>query len=157
MSRPDFWADHEHAKGIAKKREALSREIATWTRLKEDVRALLDMAKEDAASDEDLKKEFEGFETKFRELEFFVLFSGNYDDKDCIVAIHAGTGGTEAQDWAEMLTRMYMRFCERKELGVRVLDESRGQETGLKSIVFEVSGRYAYGWLKSERGVHRLV
>ncbi len=171
MNRPDFWADQDNAKKLSKKREALFQEVKKWQGLQEDVEALKGMIKEAEASagarlnlplaEENLggefKKEFETLEKKFKALEFFVLFSGPYDTHDCIVAIHAGTGGTEAQDWAEMLLRMYTRFCERHDLSVKMIDESRGQEAGIKSIVLEVSGHYAYGWLKSERGVHRLV
>ena len=107
--------------------------------------------------EEEYKKEYEALKKKFEDLEFFILFSGAYDKSDAILAIHAGVGGTEAQDWAEMLLRMYLRFCERRGLIARMIEESRGGETGIKSIVLEVTGRYAYGWLKSERGVHRLV
>ena len=89
--------------------------------------------------------------------EFFILFSGKRDKSDCILAIHAGAGGTEAQDWAEMLLRMVLRYCERKQLNTKVIDISRGQEAGIKSVIIEVIGRYAYGLLKSEYGVHRLV
>ena len=157
MAKPDFWSDQARAKIISKKRDAISREVEEWTRLKEDVQALQEMAEGEQGGEEELKKEFETLQTRFEDLEFFVLFSGKYDKSDVIVAIHAGTGGTEAQDWAEMLTRMYTRFCERRNFGVRVLSESRGGEAGIKSVVLEVSGRYAYGWLKSEHGVHRLV
>ena len=152
MAKPDFWSDQARAKIISKKRDAISREVEEWTRLKEDVQALQEMAEGEQGGEEELKKEFETLQTRFEDLEFFVLFSGKYDKSDVIVAIHAGTGGTEAQDWAEMLTRMYTRFCERRNFGVRVLSESRGGEAGIKSVVLEVSGRYAYGWLKSEHG-----
>ncbi|OGL65271.1 hypothetical protein A3B21_04525 [Candidatus Uhrbacteria bacterium RIFCSPLOWO2_01_FULL_47_24] len=107
--------------------------------------------------EEELHIQYEEAKKKFEDLEFFVLFSGDYDKSDCILAIHAGTGGTEAQDWAEMLLRMYTRFCERRGLFAREISQSRGGEAGIKSIVLEISGRFAYGWLKSERGVHRLV
>lgn len=157
MARPDFWLDHTRAKSVSKRRDELHREVIIWQRLRDDIVVLRQLAQEGDASEDELKKELEGFETKFEELEFFVLFSGKYDKSDCILAIHAGTGGTEAQDWAAMLLRMYLRFCERRALTVRIVDESCGGEAGIKSAVLEVSGRYAYGWLKSERGVHRLV
>jgi len=96
-------------------------------------------------------------EKHYLDLEFQLLFSGAYDDKNAIVSIHAGAGGTDAQDWAEMLMRMLFRYAERKGWSVKLLDESRGGEAGIKSTTFEVTGRHAYGHLKSEHGVHRLV
>ena len=185
MNDSAFWSDQENAKKKSKRREALVSELAEWQGLKDDIATLILMAQEEPSfkersaalyvppsggqapalqkeqserrEDEELWKEFEELKKKFENLEFFILFSGKYDSSDCILAIHAGTGGTEAQDWAEMLLRMYLRFCERKGLSARMIDESRGGEAGIKSVVLEVSGRYAYGWLKSERGVHRLV
>lgn len=154
MSRPDFWSLPERAKAQSKRREELFSEIQRWQKLKDEVEALKGMVKDGA---EGLEAEYERLEKEFQSLEFFILFSGKYDRSDCILAIHAGTGGTEAQDWAAMLTRMYLRFCERRGFTVRVVDESRGGEAGIKSVVAEVSGRYAYGALRSERGVHRLV
>lgn len=157
MSQPDFWSEQKRAKSAAKRRDELNEEVRAWQALKDDVAALTQMADEGEAGEEELKKEFAALKSKFELLEFFVLFSGDYDKSDCILAIHAGTGGTEAQDWAEMLLRMYLRFCERRGLSTRMIEESRGGEAGIKSVVLEVNGRYSYGWLKSERGVHRLV
>lgn len=157
MSRPDFWSLPEAAKKKSKRREELVSELKEWQGLKEDVEALSEMAEKGGDEEDELKKEYEVLKRKFEDLEFFILFSGKYDRSDVILAIHAGTGGTEAQDWAEMLLRMYTRFCERRGFSTRALSESRGGEAGIKSIVLEVSGRYAYGWLKGERGVHRLV
>lgn len=154
MSQPDFWSDQENAKKKSQRREELVSEIQQWQKLKEEVETLKEMA---AEGGEDLEAEYARLEKEFQALEFFILFSGAYDKSDCILAIHAGVGGTEAQDWAQMLLRMYLRFCERRGLSARLVDESRGGEAGIKSAVLEVSGRYAYGWLKSERGVHRLV
>src|SRR5207245_1817157 len=85
------------------------------------------------------------------------LFSGEYDDHDAVLAVHAGAGGTESQDWAEMLLRMYLRWAERHNFQVDVVDQMPGEEAGIKSATITVGGRHAYGWLKSERGVHRLV
>ena len=111
--------------------------------------------------DPDLTKELEQqqkkLERQFAELEFHLLFGKKYDDASAVLAIHAGAGGVDAQDWAEMLMRMVMRYCERKGFTVTVLDLSRGNEAGIKSVTMEVIGRYAYGYLKSEHGVHRLV
>jgi peptide chain release factor 2 len=96
-------------------------------------------------------------EKLYFDLELSLLFSGDHDSKNAILSIHAGAGGTDAQDWAEMLMRMLMRYAERKDWRVRLLEESRGQEAGIKSATLEIHGRYAYGNLKSEHGVHRLV
>jgi len=155
MNEPSFWADQDNAKKKSKRREALVQEVQEWEGLQKDIGTLIEMAQEE--DNEELKKEFDILKAKFEALEFFVLFSGDYDKSDCILAIHAGVGGTEAQDWAQMLLRMYLRFCERRGLSARMIEESRGAEAGIKSVVLEVSGRGAYGWLKSERGVHRLV
>ncbi|MDO8505486.1 MAG: peptide chain release factor 2 [bacterium] len=156
MNDPSFWVDQVSAKKKSKRREALVGELEQWQGLKDDVATLIEMAGHEE-DEEELKNEYEKLKNKFESLEFFILFSGKYDTSDSILAIHAGVGGTEAQDWAQMLLRMYLRFCERRGFSVRVIDESRGGETGVKSVVLEVSGRYAYGYLKSERGVHRLV
>lgn len=157
MSRPDFWSDQENAKKKSKRREELLGEVEEWNKLGGEVGVLKELVEHAPEEEENFKAEYERLEKEFQSLEFFVLFSGKYDQSDCILAIHAGTGGTEAQDWAQMLLRMYLRFCERRGLSTRMVDESRGGEAGIKSAVLEISGRYAYGYLKSERGVHRLV
>jgi peptide chain release factor 2 len=105
----------------------------------------------------DLDDEVSSLEAQIAKLEFETLFSGQYDDKDCILAIHAGAGGTEAQDWAQMLERMFMRWADSHEMVVDIVDESSGDEAGIKSVMMAVKGKYAYGRLQSERGVHRLV
>ncbi len=105
----------------------------------------------------ELAEHYQALQKRFSRLEFAVLLRGPYDQRDTILAIHAGTGGVEAQDWAAMLLRMYLRFCERRGWSVRVLDKSAGEEAGIKSATVEVLGRYAYGYLKAEAGVHRLV
>lgn len=105
----------------------------------------------------ELAEHLEELRDRFSRLEFSVLLRSPYDQRDVILAIHAGTGGVEAQDWAAMLLRMYLRFCERRGWAVRLLDKSVGEEAGIKSATIEVAGRYAYGYLKAEAGVHRLV
>ena len=105
----------------------------------------------------DIQKKYEELKKKFDELEFFLLFRGKYDRNNALIAIHAGTGGTDAQDWAGMLLRMILRYCERRGFSVRIVDEHRGQEAGIKSAILDVQGEWAYGYLKSEHGVHRLV
>ena len=106
---------------------------------------------------EEAEKNFGEILKRFEQLEFFVLMRGKYDSANAIVAIHAGTGGTEAQDWAEMLLRMLLRYAERRGLSSRIVDEHKGAEAGIKSVTVSVEGVYAYGYFKSEHGVHRLV
>lgn len=106
---------------------------------------------------EELEAQAVKLENEFNHLEFYIMLNGKYDQRDAIMAIHAGTGGVEAQDWAAMLLRMYLRFCERQGWRMRIIDKSVGEEAGIKSVTFEVEGRYAYGYLKAEAGVHRLV
>ena len=111
----------------------------------------------DESVEQDLEKEYERLVQKFEELEFFVLLSNKYDKNNAVLAIHAGAGGVDAQDWAEMLLRMFLRYAEKKGFKTKIIDKSEGGEAGIKSVVFEVIGRFAYGFLKSEAGVHRLV
>jgi peptide chain release factor 2 len=106
---------------------------------------------------EEIAQELEGIEDELNRLELRLLLSGEHDRKDAILAIHAGAGGTDAQDWAEMLLRMYLRWAEGHGYRARILDASYGEEAGLKSVITSVEGDYAYGYLKAERGVHRLV
>jgi peptide chain release factor 2 len=105
----------------------------------------------------DLKKQIDSLEEEVNDLEFQTLLGGPYDKNDVIMAIHSGAGGVDAQDWAEMLMRMYLRWAEKNNYKVKVLDESRGGEAGIKSVTIEIEGPYAFGYLKSEAGVHRLV
>ncbi len=106
---------------------------------------------------EELSVEVERLSREVAELEFQTLMAGDYDDENAILAIHAGAGGTEAQDWAHMLQRMFLRWAEQHHMKAEIIDESSGDEAGIKSCTVSIAGRYAYGWLKSERGVHRLV
>lgn len=158
MNAPNFWQDTKRAQAIARDYESITQEVQRWTKLKNEVDGLVEIA---VAEDESLSTELETqvvqLEQRYAEMEFSLLLSGPYDNRNAIVSIHAGSGGTEAQDWAEMLVRMITRFAEHQGYEVRVVDESRGQEAGYKSITFEVNGRFAFGYLKSEHGVHRLV
>ncbi len=160
MIAPDFWQDQESAKSISKKCESLKKTVGSWDEIDSEVSANLEIAQQavdDLDLEGELKKELNKLEKEYEKLEFLVLFSGKYDQNDAIISIHAGTGGTEAQDWAEMLLRMIMRFSEKNDFEVKLIDETRGQEAGIKSVTIEVSGPYTYGHLKSEAGVHRLV
>lgn len=162
MQEKDFWSDQENAANVSKRHETLREEIETWRRMQNEVNELIGLCDDlEDHPDEEMKFEVEKkireLEQKFEQLEFFLLFSRKHDKKNAIVAIHAGSGGTEAQDWAEMLLRMVLRYSEKKKWKTTMLDESRGQEAGIKSATFRVEGRYAYGHLQSEHGTHRLV
>ncbi|MBM3204619.1 peptide chain release factor 2 [Candidatus Uhrbacteria bacterium] len=158
----DFWSDPERAKRESQKLADLRKEHDRWQDLRmrllelEEVTRLA-MEDKDASMNQELDQKLEAMEKQYMELEFSLLFSGSHDGSNAIVAIHAGAGGTDAQDWAEMLLRMVFRYAEKKGWSVQLLDESRGGEAGIKSATFMVRGRYAYGHLKGEHGVHRLV
>ena len=107
--------------------------------------------------EQEIEKQLEILEKEYTQKEFYVLFQDKHDVSNAVVSIHAGTGGTEAQDWADMLLRMMFRYCEKREWTTTILDKTIGNEAGIKSVTFSVQGRYAYGHLKAEAGVHRLV
>jgi len=137
-----------------------NRVVQQWRGLEEtlaDIGELVDLAEEDESLQAEIEKELEEITRQLDELEFQLAFNGEYDTRNAILAIHAGAGGTESQDWAEMLMRMYLRWAERRGFATEVLDTSPGDEAGLKSTVIAVNGEYAFGYLKSEHGVHRLV
>ncbi len=158
MNRPDFWSAPEVARDISRDYEDIKSEVEKWNELEKKVNDLIELSQSgDASLTTELETQTAELEKQFSDYEFFLLLNGPYDKNNAIVAIHAGSGGTEAQDWAEMLLRMLMRFCDQQNWSVKMLDESRGQEAGYKSVTFEVKGRHAFGYLKSEHGVHRLV
>lgn len=158
MSELSFWVDQQSARSIASRVAVLKKEIDEWDSLLADARAYAELAAgNDAALTEGLGAEIEKLEKQYGVLEFRAFFSGTYDEQPALVALHAGTGGVDAMDWAEMLLRMYVRFCERMGWKVTMLDKQSGGEAGIKTATFEVQGPYAYGYLKSENGVHRLV
>ncbi|MSR85149.1 peptide chain release factor 2 [Candidatus Uhrbacteria bacterium] len=161
-SKPNFWTDQERAKRESQKLSDLKKEYASWHELREDVMEVQEMiqmaiTEKDASLEYELESRLTMLDKMYLDLEFSLLFSGKYDAKNAILSIHAGAGGTDAQDWAEMLMRMFFRYAEKKTWAVRLIDESRGGEAGIKSATFFVSGRFAYGHLKGEAGVHRLV
>jgi peptide chain release factor 2 len=136
------------------------RAVQPWRELEKklaDAAELISLAEEDPSLQAGLEKELDGLAAQLGELEFRLSLGGEYDARNAILAIHAGAGGTESQDWAEMLMRMYLRWCERRGFQAEVLDTSPGDEAGIKSAIIAVSGDYAFGYLKSEHGVHRLV
>jgi peptide chain release factor 2 len=161
-SAPDLWDDPESAQAKMQELSDLKGDVDQWTGLSRrvaDATALLELADEDQdeALIEELANEVAALETELDRLEFQLLLSGRYDRADAILAIHAGAGGTDAQDWAEMLLRMYLRWAEAQGYKTQMLDSLAGEEAGVKRALVSVSGAWAYGYLKSERGVHRLV
>lgn len=158
MSVPDFWKNQVSAQNISRDYEDIKKEIEKWDELARKTNELLELAESgDASLAADLEKQTAELEKQFADFEFYLLLNGPYDQNNAVVAIHAGSGGTEAQDWAAMLLRMILRFADKMNWHTRVIDESRGAEAGFKSVTVEISGRWAYGYLKSEHGVHRLV
>jgi peptide chain release factor 2 len=162
MNLADFWKDQENAKEVSQKVSDMKEEVEIWEKLRKEVDDTLDIARLDKEDkDVNLRKEledkFDKLSKEFYDREFFVLFNGEYDKNSAILAIHAGAGGVDAQDWASMLLRMYLRFAEKSGFAAKIVDESMGAEAGIKSVMVEIKGRYAYGYLKSEAGVHRLV
>lgn len=155
---PGFWDDAVAAQAVMRDITRLRNQVDTWQKLSrhlEETRELAELGDVDLA--DDLSLEVSALKAEVSELEFRTLFAGKYDDENAIALLHAGAGGTEAQDWAEMLLRMYTRWAEYHNFNVDILDISRGDEAGLKSVMLSVRGDMVYGWLKSERGVHRLV
>src|SRR3989338_5882493 len=158
MSQPDFWKYQENAQRISQDYQDIKSEVDKWEDLEKKASELLELSKTaDEAMLKEVESETKKVEMEFEKYEFVLLLNGPYDKNNAIISIHAGSGGTEAQDWAEMLLRMLLRFCEKQGWKTKIIDEARGQEAGYKSIIFAVSGKCSYGYLKSEHGVHRLV
>jgi peptide chain release factor 2 len=159
---PDFWDDNEKAQEILKKINERQGWVSHWERQKallEDISVLIELQEENP--EEDLEPEIDSHITKFEqqieELEFKKMFGAEIDSHNAILTIHPGAGGTESQDWAEMLMRMYLRYCELAGFKTETFDFLPGEEAGIKSVTIEIVGDYAYGYLKAEAGVHRLV
>ena len=162
MQEPDFWEDADNSQRIMKEVKGLKDVLETMQDLEqahEDILLLIEMAYEenDASVIGELETEIAAFEEKFEETRIRTLLSGEYDKDNAIVTLHAGAGGTESCDWASMLYRMYVRWAERKGFSVQMLDFLDGDVAGLKTVTFQVNGENAYGYLKAEKGVHRLV
>lgn len=154
----DFWNDNLQAQAIMKQISKLETRVSPWLQLQSTVADLTELvALNDPQMTIELQTQVAGASQTFNALKEILKLNGPYDDYDAIVSIHAGAGGTDAQDWAAMLLRMYLRFCEKRGWSYQTLDESSGDEAGLKSVTLEISGSFAYGSLKSEHGVHRLV
>ncbi len=133
-------------------------DVESWNILKQQIRDLTDLARlDDDSLRTDLESEIHRLEVDLERRSFATMFSGSYDHDDAILAIHAGAGGTDSQDWADMLLRMYLRWAEDHGFSAEILDSTPGEEAGIKSVTIAVGGRYAFGYLRSEKGVHRLV
>ena len=162
LAAPGFWEEAGQAGDLLKERAALLQALADWeqrAKQVEDLEVLLELAQEedDHRAFKEVTADLAKLAHPFRDWELKLLMATEEDRKNAIVTIHAGAGGTEAQDWAEILTRMYLRYAERKGFKTETLDLLPGDEAGIKSITFTTSGPYAYGFLKGESGIHRLV
>jgi peptide chain release factor 2 len=164
MSEPGFWDDSEQAKAITLEVNALKDWVRPWQSSWARVSEMLELAELLETEDDpdpslaaDIEREVEVLEREIAQLELKNMLRGKDDHRDALVTIHPGAGGTESQDWAEMLTRMYNRWAESHDYEVETLNLMPGEEAGIKSVTLEVRGRFAYGYLKAEKGVHRLV
>lgn len=159
---PSFWDNAENAQKLLKERTVMGKVVENWDRFRrqeEDIRVLIELGAEaeDEATLLEVKKLNEELDKGVTQAEFQKMLSGPHDRSSCFVSINAGAGGTESQDWAEMLLRMYLRYCERKGWRTEITDYQAGEEAGVKGVTFAVTGEYAYGYLKAEAGIHRLV
>ncbi len=162
MESADLWSDPDRAAVTNRKQKRLGEKLEKYRKLEadlDDAEVLLGLAEEenDEAEAEEAGRIIDSLQQLVSKLKLEQILSGEHDENNCFVSINAGAGGTEAQDWAQMLSRMYLRYFERMGFEVELFDEQLGEEAGIKSITFAVAGTYAYGYLKAEKGVHRLV
>jgi len=162
MAGADFWKDRLQGEKRAKELNSLKKQVEYWENLEKDISDMAELADSlNDEADEKLEKElsvkYGEAKQSYENFRIRTFLGQKYDDHDAIISIHAGAGGLDAQDWAEILQRMYLRFCEQKGFKINFLDQNRDPEGGIKSATFEVAGEYAYGYLKSEAGVHRLI
>ena len=162
MGAPSFWEDVQAAAEVQKERSSLINSLEGYehqARQVEDLEVLLELAQEeeDAQAMKEVAAGLARLDQEFKEWQLQLLMGAEEDQKNAIITIHAGAGGTEAQDWCEMLTRMYLRYAENKNFKTETIDLQEGDEAGVKSVTFTASGPYAYGYFKSEHGIHRLV
>jgi len=162
VSLPGFWDASSVAQGKMKVLSSLVDQVAEWRNIQSHIDSsleLFDLALLDRDREvlESISEDMLDIKEKLDELEFKLTLSGEYDRRDAILALHAGAGGVDSQDWVSILMRMYIRWCERRGFKSEVLDISNGEEAGIKSAIVQVTGEYAYGYMKAEKGVHRLV
>jgi peptide chain release factor 2 len=162
LTKPDLWSDPTEAQEAGRRLASLQEQVGEWNDLARrvrDLKELLDLVMDEG--DEPLQVEIQADVEQVRadlhRSEFRLIFQGEYDDDDALLAVHAGAGGTDSQEWTERLLRMYMRWADNQGFRTRVVDSSPGEEAGFKSVTVEITGSLAYGYLKAERGVHRLV
>jgi peptide chain release factor 2 len=158
----DFWSDNRKAQAHMQQLTALRDEVSTWEGIDEqlsDLHGIAELLEEepDEAMQEEVAGSLNETEQQIEKLQFALMLKGEHDEKNAILSIHAGSGGVDAQDWAEMLFRMYLRWAEGHKFRTEVYDYSEGDEAGIKSVTIEITGRYAYGYLRSEIGTHRLI
>ncbi len=155
---PGFWEDAQNAQKVMRQLSRLREEAARWQGVAQRIADALELAAlDDESLADELTAEVDALAATVDRLAFQTMFSGPYDAEDALLAIHAGAGGTDSQDWAAMLQRMYLRWADQHGFKVAILSEMEGEEAGIKSATLSISGDYAYGYLQSERGVHRLV
>ena len=162
VAKPEFWNDNEKAQEVLKERTLLQKLVEDWESAAnglEDIEVLIELG-EESEDDEalaEVREMFPELEKSIGQMEFARMLSGEHDPNNAIVSINAGAGGTEAQDWAEILLRMYLRYCERKGFKAEITEYQPGDEAGTKGVTITVTGDYAFGYLKAEKGIHRLV
>ena len=162
VARPEFWNDNEKAQEVLKERTLLQKLVENWESAAnglEDVQVMIELGEEseDEEALAEVREMLPALEKSIGRMEFARMLSGEHDANNAIVSINAGAGGTEAQDWAEILLRMYLRYCERKGFKAEITEYQPGDEAGTKGVTITVSGDYAFGYLKAEKGIHRLV
>ena len=162
QEKEDFWQNIENAQLVNKEKARIENKIRTFEKLKnryDDLMTLIDLCLEENSNDEleEIDKEYNSLSLSIEEMKLDTLLTGKYDANNAIISIHPGAGGTESQDWTEMLYRMYTRYAERHGFKIEVLDYLAGDVAGIKSVTFQVNGDNAYGYLKTEKGIHRLV
>lgn len=160
--KPNFWQDTKKSNKILSKIKKIKNKVLSYRKIENDIKNLKELTEltniePDEEIAKDIIKSTKISEKEIEKLEIATLLSGNYDNNNAIVTIHPGAGGTESQDWAEMLYRMYVRWATKNNYEVKELDYLEGEEAGIKSVTFEIIGEYAYGYMKGEMGVHRLV
>ena len=162
MSKNSFWSDQEKAQKVIKRVKELKNVVSEFNKLKTDLEELVILLELNTEEDrreiwEEIEQKIKALENDLEKKELIVLFDSKYDANNAIVTIRPGAGGTESQDWAEMLLRMYLRWAEKRGLSIKIIEISPGEEAGIKNVTFTVSGSYAFGYLKAEKGIHRLV
>ncbi len=161
MQASDFWSDNETAQQVSQEYNQLKEFASFWESIENNISELQGLLTSNTDESEEttqyLHKQVADLEHSYHQNRLIVLMSKKYDDHNAIFSLHAGAGGTDAQDWAEILLRQFLRYCEKKNLKTEIIDQSKGGEAGIKSVTVQVHGPYAYGLLKSEAGVHRLV